>query len=339
MKMKKVNGLGANISLLVFCFGLLVAAPVRIMLMLKDIDPSTGFYKSGNHPLMYVLYAALGVVGLCLIIFPKISKRTPPTLELKEKNIPLAIFSLLFAVGLVQETLVKLLGDTSNGVTLVQSATTMNLMNKLEAAFAFISAVYFIILFACLLFGSNAYKKLSIFPLAPVCWAIFSIMDRLILIINYRRISDLFLEMIALIFVMIFFLSFARIVSNTNPGNAMSNLIGSGLTASLVILSYSIPRLVLTVIGKKELLATGYGVKYAHLAAAAFIIVTVIVFLRHGTPVASDEQSEPQAQGTTTITFVEDGESEPQADSETEKPQKRPIAEPKTDENGNIVFK
>lgn len=173
--------------------------------------------------------------------------------------------------------------------------------------------------------GNSFHKKLKLLSLAPLVWAIVNILERITVIISIIRVSELFLEVLGLLFLMGFFLSFARVVSNVDCKGTMWSIIACGCAATMFILTYSIPRVMLSVTGNSESIVDGYGVNFTFIACALFIIVFIVTVLRKGYAVEDVEA------------MNEEIDSQLSEADEDENNQDK-IVTPVTDENGNIVI-
>ena len=115
-------------------------------------------------------------------------------------------------------------------------------------------------------------------------------LERITVIISIVRVSELLLELCAFVFMMVFFMSFARIASDVNCIGSMWSLISYGMITSLFILTYAIPRLMLVVTGNAESLVNGYPLNFSDLGCVIFILFFVITTLRKGYSVEDIER-------------------------------------------------
>ena len=68
-----------------------------------------------------------------------------------------------------------------------------------------------------------------------------------------------------------FFISFAQIVTNVSPETVAWRLFGCGLPAAVVAFLVSVPKLFLMVIGHSDLIVEGYDFEICDLMLAIFI--------------------------------------------------------------------
>ena len=99
MKIKNsVQSISADISVVLMCIGILVACPMRIFQMLRNIDPATGFYIDYDSIMIIILYAVLALASVLILVLSFLSARIPASIAPGGRQIPLAVTSL--AVGL-----------------------------------------------------------------------------------------------------------------------------------------------------------------------------------------------------------------------------------------------
>ena len=277
-----VQSISPDISVIIMCIALLVACPVRIFQMVKNMDTATGFFMDYSHTTITVLYAVLAVAAVLILALSFLSARIPAAIAPAGRRIPLGIASFLFSAGLFYDAIKNYIPSEEASATIVQNAKTVSLLSHAHAVLALLSCCYFLVFAISYISGSSFHKKLKILSLAPLAWAVVGVLERITVIISIMRISELFLELCALVFLMTFFLSFARIVSDVNGKESMWSTIACGIVSAMAILSYSIPRVMLHATYNSRYIVEGYPVDFAPLGCAVFIIVFVITVLRSG---------------------------------------------------------
>lgn len=284
--MKKIKNSVMSISpdaaVILMCLGILIACPLRIFQMLRNVDPITGFYNDYGDITITILYALLGVVTVLILVLTYLSGRIPASIAPQGRRIPLGIASLIFAATLFYDAISTYFSRTQSTATIIQNARTVSMMHHMHAIFAFLSTCFFVVFAISYLTGKPFHKKLKLLSLAPLAWSVIKVLERITVIISIMRVSELFLELAALIFLMIFFLSFARIVSEVNNKGTMWSTIACGCVASLVILAYTIPRLMLGFTGNTESLVSDYPVSIADIGCVILILVFIVTALRRG---------------------------------------------------------
>ena len=291
MKIKNsVQSISPDISIVLMCLALLVACPVRIFQMLKNIDSVTGFYTDFNSIMIYVLYGVLGVAALLILVLTFLSGRIPAAVPPNGRRIPLAAASFVLAATLFYDAISTYFFQKEATATIVQNVKSASTLSHVHALCALLASCYFVVFFISYLSGNDYYKKLKILSLTPVLWAIIKVLERITVIISIVRVSELLLELFAFVFLMVFFMAFARVASDVSSTGSMWSVISCGCIAALFILTYSIPRLMLTVTGNAESLVNGYPLVFADIGCVLFILVFVVTTLRKGYTVEDVEK-------------------------------------------------
>ncbi len=301
-----VDSISPDVSIILMCLGILIACPIRIFQMLKNIDPVTGFFDDYTNLTIFILYGIIGIAGFLIVILTFLSSRIPAAVAPQGRRIPLGLASAVFSVTLFFDAINNYLSDSQGTATIIQNAESVSNLHHVHAIFAFLSCCYFMVLAFAYITGRAFHKKLRILSLAPLFWAVICVLERITIIISIVRVSELLLEIIAFVCLMIFFLTFARVVSEVNCKGSMWSVIAFGSVASLVLLVFSIPRFIITLTGNADKLVSGYPFIPAALGCALFVIVFVITTLRCGYKVEDIEllkketEESVQAEETTT---------------------------------------
>ena len=266
------NAVSPDAAIIIMCFGILISCPLRIFLMLKNTDTVTGFYEDYGNIGVYALYGVLALVTVLVLVLTYLSGRIPASVAPKGRHVS------------------NYISNGPSTATIIQNVQSVSTLHHLQALFAFVSCCYFVVFGISYLAGKSFHKKLKIIALAPLAWAVIKVLSRLTVIISFIRVSELFLELCAYSFLMIFFLTFARVASEVNSKGSMWSVIACGCVSSFFILTYSIPRLMLIATGNSESLVTGYPLSYCDIGAVLFILVFIITVLRKGYSVEDVEQ-------------------------------------------------
>lgn len=331
MKIKNsAQSVSPDAAVLLMCFAMLVACPLRIFQMLRNMDSITGFYNDSGSITIIILYAVLGVASLLILLFSYLSARIPAAIAPQGRRILLGIASFVFAATLFYDAISNYfsLGAESTA-TIVQNVRAVSLMQHLHAIFAFLSCCYFVVFCISYFSGKSFHKKLKILSLMPLAWAVVRVLERITVIISIVRVSELLLELCALVFLMIFLLSFARVVSEVNCKGSMWSVIGCGCVSAMLMLSYTIPRIMLMLTGNADSLVDGYPLNFCDMGCALFIIVFVVTSLRCGYVVEDVEAMQAE---------MEDAAAEEEEPEEEPEEEKTVGPETVTDGDGNVMF-
>ena len=258
--MKRIKGAYEVIKLryLLFVFAAvaLVALPLRVYQLLALVDPATGFYTESNGT-VYLLSALLVLAVGAFISLSFISKEVPSPELPTGKNIVLgitsAVMALAFGVDIIsiEKAIVPSLQNSSQiFFTVLKSniAEAGGAFIILQFVFAVLSLVYFFIFAVSHLNGKSSYREYKILALAPLCWAITRLVSKLMSAISFLSVSELLFEIFMLVFLMLFFLTFARITSGVFTEDSMWGIYGYGLSAAIFASLVTIPRLVMLVV-------------------------------------------------------------------------------------------
>lgn len=312
MKIKNsVQSISPDVSVILMCFGILIACPIRIFQMLKNIDPVTGFFDDYSNFTIILLYALLGLASFLILLLSFLSGRIPAAIAPKGRRITLGISSIVFAATLFYDAIYNYIPRSQETATIIQNAQSLSTIHHVHSLFAFLSCCYFIVFSISYMTGKSFHKKLKILSLAPLVWAIMRVLEKITVIISIVRVSELLLELCAFVFLMLFFMTFARVVSEVNSKGSMWSVISCGAVATLFILTYSIPRLMLMLTGNSESLVNGYPVNFADIGCALFIIIFIVTTLRCGYTVEdvekmNEEIKAAQAESENEITLSEE---------------------------------
>ncbi len=265
----------------IFAAALLAALPLRAYQLIFLIDPKTGFYAERNFTVI-LLYALLVLAGAAFMFLSFFPKKMPFGGAVQDSK-GFAVLSFLIAVSLIidagiqtSEIFAKLTSTDVTGYAMSQDSASLFGSDTLPVfariLFAAISCIYFAILgfnYCGIIYDVSQFKLLALGPLA---WVIVRLIADFMWKINYRNISDLFLEMFMLAALMFFFMSFARISSKVNTETSHRKLYAFGFIGSLLSLMLSVPRLVLIVIGQSERVAKDFTFSLADFLIGVFVI-------------------------------------------------------------------
>lgn len=257
---------------------------LRTFQLTRHIDSETGFLTGGES--LYTVF--LIIIAACALFFAVASYLSAEsagieTAVLKDK--PSAVFAAVFAVSLVYD-----FGSSFVDGLLVYDKISAGAFDRaselfkelmatgalpyaLQSIFALVSAVYFFILSKSRLKGSQNAHNRKYLALAPVGWAAFKIITRFVKQISYIRVSDLFLELMMLAFMLLFFVALSQTVSGVYCDDSRWRIPAFGLSGALISLSVNVPRLVLTVFAK-DFVNAEYPF---NLADTAFAVLAVFV--------------------------------------------------------------
>lgn len=285
-----------------FSAAILLVLPLRVYQYLTIIESGTGFYENSDVTvvLMYVLLA----VFCAAFILPSYFRRGHIRFRTSAAKRPvLGVLCLAVAVTLVVDAVVQagnytqLLGSAQQGYYDVTNngAATDGIMKsgampmRLEAIFAVFAAVFFTVFGIGSIRGKTGGSEYRLLAITPLLWAIARILHRFMRTISFTRVSDLLFELLMLVFLMLFFMAFAQLLSRVNCKGVDWKLTAYGLSAALFCLLCFVPRMAMVLMGKGDMLADLSPPEYCDLAIGVFIpallISRVSTSLRDQTPV------------------------------------------------------
>ena len=263
---------------------LLVLVPVRIYQYLSIIEPETGFYSSQNFS-VYIIYAVMLFSVVFSFITAFIGRKTVAVKRIIDAPKINACAFLLAGIGFASDAVasvvefIDIYGKYSYNPALTLSKYLSQEGGKIiliQAVFAVISAVYFALLAGSAFSKKDIAPKLRVMSLGATIWAVMKLLMMFKTKISFINVSDLFIELFACAFLMLFFFYFAVNLSQVDKGESYYKLFAYGIPGAVFSLSCFIPRAVLTLIGKGEMLNANYGVSLSSLMLALGVIAALI---------------------------------------------------------------
>ncbi len=291
--LKKKLELNAALLLGVFSLSVLLVLPLRVYQYLKIIEPGTGFYKQA-HWSIPLLYGLLVFFGGAMILISFGNKHKIAFSTTVRKSPGLGIVALATAATFLVDAAVMYrnftslyYGTTQNGPgELFLDSATSGIMKSgalpmlFESVFAVFSAIFFIVLGAAYISGKSNGSEFKLLAIAPLAWSISRILHRFMRTISFVNVSALFFELLMIVFLMVFFMAFAQLISRVNHKGADWKLTGFGLPAALLCLLCFVPRAAILVMGKGNLLTDLSPPEYCDLAVAVFILAFILEKVR-----------------------------------------------------------
>ncbi|MBR5561605.1 MAG: hypothetical protein IKW12_00475 [Clostridia bacterium] len=281
---------GFGIGCIIFVAAALIAIPLRTIQFFTVLEGGTGFYSETDWS-VYLLFGVLAVSIIAFLVFGFTKRKTLEYSLETTKRPGLSSLSLIAACGLALDAFSCLMKYS----TVEPSATAMDspvnasqLILMIEAVFALLSAIYFILLWLTYLNGKSNASKIRLLALAPVIWSILRIVIRFMRTISYIRVSDLLFEMIMIAFLILFFMALAQANTGISAEKVEWKLGAYGLPAALLALICFVPRLIVMISGNSHLFYSESTVEFCDLGVALFIIGTVLTRVTDRIPEANN---------------------------------------------------
>lgn len=281
--MKSKSDVIYKLPLLVSLCALLVAVPLRVYQYFKVLEPETGFYSTIDFS-VYIIYALLGIAVITAIAIPLINRKKMITVASVKKSPVFLVLSLILAVTIIIDSAGQLMSyfdlydaAASSGSTIAEYVKKQGgTLLLLQAVSGAIAAVYFFVSGLSVSLGNSDGSKLKLLGLTPVLWCIFKLLYKFKRTISFINVSDLLLELFEIVFLMLFFFALAQTVVRIDVKTVFWKIFAYGIPAAMFALMCFLPRFILMVTGKSELLNDHYGVSYSDLGAAAYIIYNLL---------------------------------------------------------------
>lgn len=267
-KFKKINPV---LPLYIIVGLLCLAIPFRTYQLLFITEQVTGFYTKIDWS-VYAIYGLSATAILVSVILVNLAKNVPSSRdEIRKKNVFLAITSILFALGIVVDSVLAFTSILA-GMTGAESLGSV----AVEGIFGVLAAIYFMIFGISHFDGKTTYFQYRFMALAPLVWTTGRIIIRFMEKISYVNVADLMLEIFILASMMIFFLAFARISSGLSNEKSMRSLFASGYVCIFFCALANIPRIVLMLTGNSANIPLDYPLSFCDLAFALFVVAYII---------------------------------------------------------------
>ncbi|MBQ7654721.1 MAG: hypothetical protein IJS17_06580 [Clostridia bacterium] len=246
-------------ALPIFLVFAVIAAALRLYQYFTIIETDTGFFSEENFTVP-LLYGILAVAGVLIFVITYLAKKVPLSTLPEGKSIPLAIAGSIFSLSFLIDAAIQfysctVISSATGSMEYLTSSGAISYLFKsgmapkgLEAFFALLSAVYFLI-FAIKFFGASvSVQNRKILAVMPVFWATARMLQRFTRTISIIYVSDLLLELFMIAFMMMFFLSFAQLASNVNSRHVVNKIYAYGLIGALLAAVVAVPRLVVLIV-------------------------------------------------------------------------------------------
>lgn len=259
-----------------------VSVVLRTVQRIAFIDFETGFYKSFSA--INTFYSVFLLA--CCVLFVALSYLSGDTKGLTTQYVnskPLYGLSLVLAVCFLFDGFGALgtyfspssnFEQASGGILTAASSGVIELA---RAFFAVLSTVYFVCFSLKMKNETKSSSKMALLPLSPVLWSALKLFTLFKNEISYLRVSDLFMEILMMAFLVMYFFALAQSMSGVGCKASAWKLSGYGLSASFICASVSIPRLISTVISKEKYINSAYP--FSLLTLILFVFTFVLAFV------------------------------------------------------------
>lgn len=282
--LKKNNGLFIKIPFIAVLAAVLIAVPLRVYQYLKLINPTTGFFESNDFSIP-VTYGILALALVICIIFSYFNHKSiqPVTIGKGSKifltvSLIMAIGAAVDCIGLVTDV-TDLLDDVPKYFDFEKTTAYLSsqggTLKVFEAVFAALSAFYFAVSGLSSL-NNDTKPKFRLLALSPVVWCVFRLLFRFKRTIAFINVSDLLIELFAIVMTMVFFLAYAQIKSKIDSDSIFWKIYGYGLPAAMLALVCFVPKLILILTGQSDAINELHPIRVSDLTFAVYAIYICI---------------------------------------------------------------
>ena len=263
----------------------IIGIAIRCIQMAKFIDSETGFTTGGK--LFSVILILLLVATVLAFLVKAFLSAESEKLQLQGvKSTPLGAATLFFSVSLLFDFVSGLTAMSDAGATgdFKNLMLTGAMPRFIQSVFALFSAFYFLLLAKDFRNGTEKASKHRILAITPVGWAGFRMICRFVRQISFVRVSDLFLELVMLAFMLIFFMALAQVVSGVYSDGFSWRIPSFGAAAALVAVILSVPRLIFTVVSFEKFINPQHTFQLSDLAFFVFILLLTMTVCKDINP-------------------------------------------------------
>lgn len=268
---------------LLFLISALVCTVLRSVQLATLIDAETGFYKQSSV-ITVLFYVVLFGSCLAFCVLSYVSRQSASLRTDSVRSKPLCAAAAVFGVSMLLNVFSSfsqsLAASGSSNGTVGGSAfkvmmSTGMLPKACQAVFALFSALFFFYLAASYNKGSDCARRHKLLALAPVGWVAFRLIFRFVSKISFLRVSDLFLELCMLAFMILFFMAFAQVNSGVYSEGFGWRIPAFGMSAALIAVSVNLPRLIFTLIDSGKYINANYTFSLTDVLFSVFAVLLV----------------------------------------------------------------
>lgn len=286
--MKSITKSGFGIGILVFAAAVIIALPLRTLQYFTVLESETGFFIKNDWS-VYLLGIVLFVAVIFSVAFGFIKRKALDYSLETIKRPGQGILSLTACAGILMSTASVAAELINATASFSREETTNNTILIIQSVFGVLSAIYFLAIGISFLGTKSNGSEYRLISLAPVIWSIFRLVLRFTRTISYIRVSDLMLEMLMLVFFIMFFMAFAQVSSRVDGEKKEWKIAAYGLPAALLALVCFVPRFIVMISGNADLLNEQSPADYCDFGVALFIISTVVTRVTTKIPNAVSE--------------------------------------------------
>lgn len=304
MKKIKIKGAVSKLTpaapMIVAAVAAAVLLPLRIWQLSVNTDMATGFFLE-RDAFVYIFYILAVAVSLAVAVLSFLCGKMPGSNPPEVRAVFTGIASLVLAAGFGY-TVLPILSEMQQasmqtGLGFFEAAKLNgNLRDVLEMVLSALAMVAYVLYAVSCFTGKRAWLKYTavLFLAAPM-WGVFRILSYFSVHTSYLVCAELFSELYAALFLMVFLFCYARFVTHTGDTGNTWTVVASGLLSTLFCALASIPRLFTDIVGIGSVEA--YGMDWLYAAGFVFSLTAVLSCVFRGASDLSPEERVPEAAG------------------------------------------
>lgn len=271
MKIKGKFQISKSVNLIIFLLITVVLTIMRFIDVKTNIDPITGFYTN-THVLGFVTLAVL-ILGFVIYTVISVLSTDCNINNLNNNSKSSGICTLMLSLSFILDFIfVRVFTkNTSMDMFDANTARILTLTSIIGLIFSVLSVIYFLIVFNDNIKDTHNAQNKKILALSPVILFIVNLVSLFVTKISFLRVSDLFLQIISLVFTVLFFMSYAQVKNGIYSEGNVWKLYSYGLSATSVLLVINIPKVIFTIFDH-NLINNNYPLSLLGLGIAIFIL-------------------------------------------------------------------
>ncbi len=274
-------------SLIAFAIGTLICVPLLVFTKMEGEEGT----------LNYVLYVLMAAAAVLMMVFSLSSPEYPGFLPLEKRSTGAGIAAFIAAAaygavgvygvinpddrlfGMTEEKTEAVMDANNQLVTqVVSSSETLSTVGIVYIAIMLVMAVTFLFYMTGFFTGKNYAGSYVMVPFIPILGGIVRVVLSFLEYTGSASMSSNYLETLAMIFLMIFFVSSAKLTVGA-AGNASKMAIGSGSAAMFFILLKSVDPVMAVINKEQSLLELAVKTHFAVDIAAVLFIAGYCIYV------------------------------------------------------------
>ncbi len=296
MKKIQLKGIAKRLPViapvLAMLVGLLVLLPLRISQIFNNTDIATGFFLERNAG-VYVFYIVAVLTVLVVAVLCFVCGQLPTHEVRQEKRFGLGIGSMAlaaaFGIHALNDLSVMVQQSKAAGLSVYEFCVGNGTVRSFfEAVLGCVTMVALALLAVACVTGKTKWLRFpAVLFLAAPLWGTLRVIFYFTHTISYLVLAELFCELYATIFLMLFLFSIARFFTETGSEGGTWVVLSTGLLSALFCMLASAPRLISSVAGNGTV--DGFGVNPIFVMGTVFSAFAVASVLTNG--VAAKEEN------------------------------------------------